>query len=149
MVYSINMDDRSKEARSKNMANIKNKNTSLELKVRKRLFQDGFRYKINDRSLPGTPDIVLPKYKTVIFINGCFWHRHNCKLATTPKTNTKYWTNKFRKNIKNDQKYYQLLNNMGWHVIVLWECEIKSDFHDLITSLEAELKDIYFAFRED
>ena len=85
------MDKLTKEQRSINMSHIRGKNTSLEITVRKRLFADGFRYRINVPDLPGKPDIVLPKYRTVIFVNGCFWHRHNCKRATIPKTNTDYW----------------------------------------------------------
>lgn len=123
------------------MSHIKGKNTSLEILVRKKLFADGFRYKINDSSLPGKPDIVLPKYHTVIFVNGCFWHRHNCKLATIPKTNTEYWINKFKKNEENDEKNYRLLRNYGWHVIVVWECEIKEDIDKLISTIEEELRD--------
>lgn len=135
------MDNLSKKDRSLNMSHIKGKNTSLEILVRKKLFADGFRYKKNDSSLPGKPDIVLPKYHTVIFVNGCFWHRHNCKLATIPKTNTEYWINKFKKNEENDEKNYRLLRNYGWHVIVVWECEIKEDVDKLIKSIEKELKD--------
>ncbi len=135
------MDNLSKKDRSLNMSHIKGKNTSLEILVRKKLFADGFRYKINDSSLPGKPDIVLPKYHTVIFVNGCFWHRHNCKLATIPKTNTEYWINKFKKNEENDEKNYRLLRNYGWHVIVVWECEIKEDIDKLISTIEEELRD--------
>lgn len=134
------MDKLTKEQRSINMSHIRGKNTSLEIAVRKRLFADGFRYRINVSNLPGKPDIVLPKYRTVIFVNGCFWHRHNCKRATTPKTNTDYWMNKFEKNVQNDEKNYALLRNLGWHVIVVWECEIKADFDKLISSIEDELK---------
>lgn len=134
------MDKLTKEQRSINMSHIKGKNTSLEIAVRKRLFADGFRYRINVSNLPGKPDIVLPKYNTVIFVNGCFWHRHSCKRATIPKTNTDYWIKKFENNVKNDEKNYALLRNLGWHVIVVWECEIKSDFDKLISSVEGELK---------
>ena len=134
------MDTLTHKQRSKNMSHIKSKNTSLEIAVRKRLFADRFRYRKNVSNLPGKPDIVLPKYHTVIFVNGCFWHRHNCKRATTPKTNTNYWMNKFEKNVQNDEKNYALLRNLGWHVIVVWECEIKSDFDKLISSVEDELK---------
>lgn len=109
--------------------------------MRKKLFADGFRYRINDPSLPGKPDIVLPKYHTVIFVNGCFWHRHNCKLATIPKTNTDFWIRKFKKNQENDEKNYQLLQNYGWHVIVVWKCEIKEDIDKLISTIEEELRD--------
>ena len=119
------MDNLTHDQRSKNMSHIKSKNTSLEILVRKRLFSDGFRYRINVSKLPGKPDIVLPKYHTVIFVNGCFWHRHNCKKATIPKTNTDFWTTKFERNVKNDELNYSLLRNLGWHVIVVWECELK------------------------
>ena len=134
------MDTLTHKQRSKNMSHIKSKNTSLEIAVRKRLFADRFRYRKNVSNLPGKPDIVLPKYHTVIFVNGCFWHRHNCKRATTPKTNTNYWMNKFEKNVQNDEKNYALLRNLGWHVIVVWECEIKSDFDRFISSVEDEPK---------
>lgn len=123
------MDTVSKEQRSLNMSHIKGKNTSIEVKVRKYLFHHGFRYRINDKRLPGKPDIVLKKYKTVIFVNGCFWHRHiNCKYATIPKTNTEYWQKKFERNIYNDNENYRKLASLGWHVIILWECELKSNF---------------------
>ena len=125
------------------MSHIKSKNTSLEMLVRKRLFHDGFRYRINVSNLPGKPDIVLPKYHTVIFVNGCFWHRHNCKLATMPKTHTDFWQRKFEQNVKNDLANHKKLRNMGWHVIILWECEIKEDFEQLIKVTENEMKQYY------
>lgn len=134
------MDNLTHDQRSKNMSHIKSKNTSLEILVRKRLFSDGFRYRINVSKLPGKPDIVLPKYHTVIFVNGCFWHRHNCKKATIPKTNTDFWTTKFERNVKNDELNYSLLRNLGWHVIVVWECEIESDLNSLISLIENELR---------
>ena len=132
-----------KEQRHRNMSHIKSKNTSLEILVRKRLFHDGFRYRINVSTLPGKPDIVLPKYHTVIFINGCFWHRHNCKLATMPKTHTDFWKRKFEQNVKNDLANHKKLRNSGWHVIILWECEIKEDFEQLIKMTENEMKQYY------
>lgn len=132
-----------KEQRHRNMSHIKSKNTSLEILVRKRLFHDGFRYRINVSNLPGKPDIVLPKYHTVIFVNGCFWHRHNCKLATMPKTHTDFWQRKFEQNVKNDLANHKKLRNMGWHVIILWECEIKEDFEQLIKMTENEMKQYY------
>lgn len=138
------MDTVSKEQRHLNMSHIKGKNTSLELKVRKRLYHDGYRYRVNVPNLPGKPDIVLSKYNTVIFINGCFWHRHNCKLATTPKTRTEYWNKKFERNIQNDLINHEKLRNLGWHVIVLWEREIKESFEPLIESVESELNQYYF-----
>ncbi|NME43974.1 DNA mismatch endonuclease Vsr [Faecalicoccus pleomorphus] len=137
------MDTMTKEQRHRNMSHIKSKNTSLEILVRKRLFHDGFRYRINVSTLPGKPDIVLPKYHTVIFINGCFWHRHNCKLATMPKTHTDFWKRKFEQNVKNDLANHKKLRNLGWHVIILWECEIKEDFEQLIKMTENEMKQYY------
>lgn len=135
------MDKISKEKRSKNMSRIKSHDTSIELKVRKYLFSQGFRYRKNVKVLPGKPDIVLPKYKTVIFINGCFWHRHpGCKYATTPSSHQEFWQKKFTANVKNDQKNHKLLKESGWNVIVLWECEIEHDFVNLMIKLIKELR---------
>ena len=142
-MYNKAMDTMTKEQRHQNMSHIKSKNTSLEMLVRKRLFHDGFRYRINVSNLPGKPDIVLPKYHTVIFVNGCFWHRHNCKLATMPKTHTDFWKRKFEQNVKNDLANHKKLRNLGWHVIILWECEIKEDFEQLIKMTENEMKQYY------
>lgn len=142
-MYNKAMDTMTKEQRHRNMSHIKSKNTSLEILVRKRLFRDGFRYRINVSNLPGKPDIVLPKYHTVIFVNGCFWHRHNCKLATMPKTHTDFWKRKFEQNVKNDLANHKKLRNLGWHVIILWECEIKEDFEQLIKMIENEMKQYY------
>ena len=134
------MDTVSKEQRSLNMSDIKSKNTKIEIKVRKYLFSKGFRYRVNVKDLPGKPDIVLKKYKTEIFVNGCFWHRHkNCKVATTPKTITEYWVNKFNHNIENDQKNYEKLNVLGWHVIILWECELKDNFEEIMEQVISTL----------
>ena len=119
-----------KEQRSLNMSHIHGSNTSLELMVRKYLFNHGYRYWKNDRKLPGKPDIVLRKYRTTIFVNGCFWHHHNnCKLAYIPKSNTDYWINKLERNMKNDRKHTRELRNMGYHVITVWECSLKKDFY--------------------
>ena len=122
-------DSLSPEKRSCNMSKIHNKDTKIEVKVRKYLFSKKFRYLKNVEKLPGKPDIVLPKYKTVIFVNGCFWHRHdNCKYATTPKTRTNFWEQKFHRNVANDKKNIVKLRSDGWKVIVVWECELKRDF---------------------
>lgn len=120
------MDVHSKETRSYNMSRIRSKNTKPEEIVRKHLFSLGFRYRKNDKRYPGTPDIVLPKYKTVIFINGCFWHGHSgCKYFVVPKSNTEFWQNKIAANIaRDDEKIAQLLR-MNWKVITVWECELK------------------------
>lgn len=120
-----------KITRSENMRRIKGKDTSIEIQVRKYLFANGFRFRKNDRRLPGTPDVVLPKYKTVIFIHGCFWHRHPfCKGATIPKTNTEFWVNKFETNVANDKKHYRQLEDLGWKVIVIWQCELDKTHFD-------------------
>lgn len=117
------------EKRSWNMSQIKGKDTKIEVLVRKYLFSKGFRFRKNDKRLPGKPDIVLPKYKTVIFVNGCFWHLHeNCKLARLPKTNTEFWEKKLEKNVYNDKLHINQLSALGWKVITLWECELEKDF---------------------
>jgi DNA mismatch endonuclease (patch repair protein) len=119
-------DVHSEEVRSYNMSRIRGKNTKPELQVRKFLFSKGFRYKLHDKNLPGKPDIVLPKYKAVIFVHGCFWHGHlNCKYFLIPKTRTTWWINKIDKNKANDNKVKQALINAGWRVIDVWECELK------------------------
>lgn len=116
----------SKRQRSFNMSRIKSFDTRPEKIVRKFLFSKGLRYRKNDKRYPGHPDIVLPKYKTVIFVNGCFWHRHKgCRYATTPSTNEEFWTNKFKKTIERDINEQSLLKKMGWKVIVVWECSLR------------------------
>lgn len=133
----------SKEKRSWNMSRIKGKDTSPEISVRSYLFSHGFRFRKNVSSLPGKPDIVLPKYRSVIFINGCFWHHHEgCRYATVPKTRTAYWTAKFERNVSNDMKNKALLEELGWHVITVWECSLKKDFSNTMASLVAELKSL-------
>lgn len=120
------MDVHDKKTRSYNMSRIKGKNTKPEEIVRKYLFSQGFRYRKNDKKLPGTPDIVLPKYKTVIFVNGCFWHGHkDCRYFVVPKTNTDFWLNKINTNIERDKRKQEALKELGWNVIVVWECELK------------------------
>lgn len=122
------MDKHSKETRSYNMSRIKSTNSKPEVLVRKYLFSKGLRYRKNVKELPGKPDIVLPKYKTVVFVNGCFWHGHaGCKYFVVPKTNTEFWVNKINKNIERDNIIYDKLDDMGWNVIVIWECELKSN----------------------
>ena len=136
------MDVHSKEVRSYNMSRIKGKDTKPEETVRKYLFSQGFRYRKNDKRLPGTPDIVLPKYKTVIFVNGCFWHGHKgCKYFVWPKNNAEFWHKKIRDNILRDQRKVQALDSLGWKVIVVWECKIKSDKENTLENLMKEIKD--------
>ncbi len=119
-------DVHSKETRSFNMSRIRSKDTKPELLVRKFLFAHGFRYKLHDKKLPGKPDIVLPKYKTIIFVHGCFWHGHkNCKYFVVPKTKTDWWLNKINSNIANDVKAIKALKKEGWKIITIWECDLK------------------------
>ena len=121
------------EQRSRNMSAIKSKNTKPEIKVRKVLHSMGYRFRLHRKDLPGSPDIVLPKYKTVIFVHGCFWHRHeNCKYATTPKTRKEFWEKKFRENINRDNLNQANLSLKGWKIIIIWECQLKGDIKKLI-----------------
>ena len=130
-------DKLSREKRSWNMSRIRGKDTEIEIKVRKYLFSQGFRFRKNVADMPGKPDIVLPKYKTVIFIHGCYWHRHTgCKNCTTPNTNREFWLKKFEKNIQNDSKHKRELGAAGWKVLILWECEIENDFERLMDNLD-------------
>ena len=136
-------DNHSPEIRSFNMSQIKSKNTRPEELVRKYLFNHGFRYRKNVKSLPGCPDIVLPKYKTVVFVNGCFWHMHNCSRFKYPTSNTDYWLPKLRKNVERDAKNRERLIEDGWNVITVWECELKrvlfeSTMNELIGKITLE-----------
>lgn len=108
------------------MSKIYGKETKPEILVRKYLFAHGFRYRKNVNDLPGTPDIVLPKYKTVIFINGCFWHGHNCRKGKLPTTNIEFWTKKINGNIERDKINYNLLYQTGWNIITIWQCQINN-----------------------
>jgi len=116
----------SKEVRSKMMSGIKGKNTKPEILIRHRIFAMGFRYRLHVRDLPGKPDLVFPKYRAVIFVNGCFWHGHDCHLFKWPNTNTDFWKDKILKNICNDSKKTDQLLVLGWRVFNVWECSIKN-----------------------
>src|ERR1700742_3903936 len=119
-------DVHSKETRSYNMSRIRSKDTKPEMLVRKFLHKNGFRYRLHVKNLPGKPDIVLPKYKTVVFIHGCFWHGHEgCRYFVVPKTRTDWWLNKINGNILKDASAAELLAKMGWKVIEIWECSLK------------------------
>lgn len=119
------VDKHSKEVRSQNMTHIRSTNSKPEEIVRKYLFSRGFRYRKNVRTLPGCPDIVLTKYKTVIFVNGCFWHKHDCPHFVWPSTNEEYWRPKILGNAERDQRNAKALQDQGWQVITVWECELK------------------------
>lgn len=123
-------DNHSKEVRSMNMSHIRSTNTKPEEIVRKYLFSKGLRYRKNVRSLPGKPDIVIRKYKTVIFVNGCFWHKHDCGRFRMPSSNIDYWTNKINMNIERDIKNTALLKSLGWKVLIIWECQLKKKVLD-------------------
>ena len=130
-----------KKTRSFNMSRIKAKDTKPELLVRKFLFSKGFRYRLHVKDLPGKPDIVLPKYKTVIFVHGCFFHGHKgCKYFTIPKTRTEWWLNKIKGNQKHDCETEVKLNVLGWKVIVIWECELKKASDRTLDSVFEKLK---------
>lgn len=139
------MDQLTPEHRSWNMARIRSKDTKIEVKVRKRLFSEGFRFRKNDKRFPGKPDVVLPKYKTVIFVNGCFWHKHyGCKKARVPKTNVMFWKEKMERNAANDRLHLEQIEEMGWHAITLWECELEKDFNGV---MDSTIERLYQAIR--
>jgi DNA mismatch endonuclease (patch repair protein) len=119
------MDVLTPEQRHYNMSRIHAKNTKPELIVRKWLWHNGYRYRLHKKDLPGKPDIVLQKYQVVIFINGCFWHRHNCKYASTPQTRKEFWEKKLNDNVKRDRQNIRKLRALNWRVLIIWECEIK------------------------
>lgn len=123
-------DNHSKEVRSMNMSHIRSKNSKPEELVRKYLFSKGFRYRKNVKTLPGCPDIVLPKYKTVIFVNGCFWHKHDCPRFVWPSTNEEYCRPKIMGNVERDKRNLAELQQLGWTVLTVWECELKKKVID-------------------
>ena len=117
--------------RSYNMSQIRGKDTKPEEIVRKYLFSQGFRYRKNDKRLPGKPDIVLPKHHTVVFVNGCFWHKHEgCKYFVWPRNNADFWRDKIEGNVRRDKLVQEELQSLGWRVLVIWECELKKDKFD-------------------
>jgi DNA mismatch endonuclease (patch repair protein) len=122
------LDTLTKEKRSWNMSRIRSKNTKPEITVRSQLHRAGYRFRLHVKDLPGTPDIVLPKYNSVIFVNGCFWHRHpGCKYAYNPKTRVKFWNQKFSQNIKRQEKVQKKLETLEWKVLTIWECEVGNE----------------------
>jgi len=135
------MDIWDKKKRSEVMSKIGSKDTKPELIFRKALFIEGYRYRTHVKELPGKPDIVLPKYKTVIFVHGCFWHYHeNCPEGRIPDTNSKFWKNKLIKNIERDKKHQKELEDMGWNVIVVWECEVEKKLNETIEKTKKKIE---------
>ena len=136
LIYMV--DRVSKETRSYNMSMIRSKDTKPEILVRSYLFSRGLRFRKNDKRYPGSPDIVLPKYNTVVFVHGCFWHMHDdCKYATMPKSNVDFWKKKLYGNKERDERNQKELEEMGWKVITVWECELKKD------KVEQTLENLY------
>lgn len=127
--------------RSRMMAGIRGKNTLPELKLRHALFAEGFRYRLHRRDLPGTPDMVFPRYRAVLFVHGCFWHRHEgCRYTTTPKSNGEYWRLKFEGNVSRDVRDIALLRQSGWRVAIVWECALKRSLQDVVATVEEWLQ---------
>lgn len=130
------MDRVSKRIRSAIMASVGTSNTRPELTVRSLLFAEGFRYVLNKKGLIGRPDIVLRKYKTVVFVNGCFWHGHDCKKGRRPRSNTAYWNRKIDQNILRDKRIYRELRSQGWSVFVVWQCRLFGDTQRVLRNLK-------------
>ena len=136
------MDILTPDKRSENMSRIRNRDTSIELKVRKLLYSMGYRYRVNRKDLPGKPDIVIEKYKLVIQVHGCYWHRHEgCKLTYNPKSRVDFWQKKFSENVSRDQKVEQELASLGYRVFTIWECQTK-DLNILHKQLHPIIKTI-------
>jgi DNA mismatch endonuclease (patch repair protein) len=139
------MDRLTPEKRSWNMSRIRAKNTKPEMIVRSLLHQMGYRFRLHRKDLPGTPDVVLPKYRTAVFVHGCFWHRHpGCRFAYHPKSRTAFWAQKFKTNVERDKATRAALTRLGWNVIVVWECELR-DIDALADRLHSELTDALVA----
>lgn len=138
------VDSISAERRSWNMSQIRGRDTKPETSLRSLLHREGFRFRLQAKELPGKPDILLPRYRTAIFVHGCFWHRHaGCKNATTPSTRTEFWQRKFDANVDRDQRTETALIELGWRVEAVWECELKRDPAGVLTRLSKALKEIH------
>jgi len=135
------MDTVDKETRSRIMASVRQNGTGPELRLRKALHCLGFRYRLNDKKLPGSPDLVFPKYEAVIFVHGCFWHRHGCKYSTTPSSRKEFWIHKFKANKKRDKRNIDTLLDNEWRVLVVWECAIKGMKDGELNKLVSEVAD--------
>ena len=132
----------SPEHRSWNMSRIRGKDTGPELCLRSLLHRAGFRYRLHDTTLPGKPDLVFPRYRTVIFVHGCYWHRHSgCKYAATPRTRTDFWLAKFQGTVERDRRTAEALTQRGWRVITVWECELKRDPAGVVFEIRRQLEE--------
>ena len=118
------------------MSSVRSKNTKPEMRVRSILHSNGLRFRLHRNDLPGSPDIVLPKFKTVIFVNGCFWHGHDCPKGRRPATNLDFWNEKLDQNLRRDKENHAALQDMGWRVIVIWECEVVNATEEIIGELK-------------
>ena len=135
------MDVHDSETRSFNMSRIKGKDTKPEMMVRKFLHANGFRYRLHDKKLPGKPDIVLPKYNTIVLVHGCFWHGHQgCKYYVVPKTRTEWWLDKINSTKKRDYNNAVQIKKLGWRVFVIWECELRSEADTILRKLIKDIK---------
>lgn len=133
------MDTLTPEQRSLNMSKIRSKNTTPEITVRSLLHSLGLRFRLHRKDLAGRPDVVLPKYRIALFVHGCFWHRHQgCRQATTPKTRTEFWLHKFEQNVLRDKAVRSQLEDQGWRVVIVWECEAR-DLHALKSRLQSSI----------
>jgi DNA mismatch endonuclease (patch repair protein) len=130
-------DSMTREQRSRTMAAVHSANTSPELYVRRRLFANGFRYRLHAKRLAGKPDIVLPRFRTAVFVHGCFWHGHSCKRGRRPTTNVKFWNTKIDGNISRDERNRRTLKFAGWSTVVIWECRLKAGTDKLLNRLNA------------
>jgi DNA mismatch endonuclease (patch repair protein) len=136
----MGMDVHDPETRSYNMSRIRGKDTKPEVRLRSLLHRAGFRFRIHKVDLPGKPDIVLTRYKTVVFVHGCFWHRHeNCKYCTTPRTRHEFWSKKFSSTIERDRIQHEQLEQAGWRVLVVWECELRQDAESVLVRLTEQI----------
>ena len=136
------VDTLTREKRSWNMSRIQGRDTKPELMLRSMLHRAGFRFRIHENKLPGTPDIVLPRYKTAIFVNGCFWHRHKgCKYAYNPKSRQNFWQDKFAKTVFRDQEKIKQLQENGWNVLTVWECELKNNLESVVSELSTNIRE--------
>lgn len=132
-------DVHSPETRSYNMSRIRGKDTKPEMKLRSLLHGEGYRFRLHDPRLPGKPDIVLPKYRTAIFVNGCFWHRHEgCRYCSTPRTREEFWKKKFSETVLRDKKKTEQLEESGWRALTIWECELKDEPQSVLRRLIKE-----------